>query len=337
MKTPIRVLLVEDNPALERMIQDMLSQAPGTLIVAESRAHLAGGLQRLEAGAIDLVLLDLSLPDSQGLDTFLAVYNRAPEMPIIVLTALEDETVALTSLRDGAQDYLIKTDINPRTLARAIRYAIERKRGEEARCRLAAIVDSSHDAIVGLSLEGLIVSWNAGAEVIFGYGFEDVIGRPSSVLLPSGHFDGMPAILENLKSGQFVHDFEELRVTREGREVHLAVSVSPIKNSFGKIIGASMIGRDIDDKKHQEQEREQLITDLQAALAKVNMLSGLLPICASCKKIRDDHGYWTQVEVYLMAHSQAAFTHGICPECETQYRARLTTELVKPADDRPPL
>lgn len=324
MKAPIRVLLVEDNPALERMIQDMLAQAPGTLILAESQGHLEGGLRRLESGGLDLALIDLTLPDSQGLDTFLAFYNRAPELPIIVLTALEDETIALTALRDGAQDYLIKTDINPRTLGRAIRYAIERKRGEEARCRLAAIVDSSHDAIIGLSLEGLIVSWNAGAEKIFGYAFEDVIGRPSSVLLPSGHFDGMPAILDNLKSGQFVHDFEELRVTQEGREVHLAVSVSPIKNTFGKIIGASMIARDIDDKKRQENEREQLISDLQAALAKVNMLSGLLPICASCKKIRDDHGYWTQVEVYVMAHSQAAFTHGICPECEKQYRSQLS-------------
>jgi len=207
-------MLVEDNPALGRMIGDMLAQAPGLAFSVESFGTLAEGNGRLSSGGIDLILLDLGLPDSDGLDTFLNVFNRAPDVPIVVLTALEDETTALTALREGAQDYLIKSEINPRTLIRAVRYAIERKRGEEARSRLAAIVESSHDAIIGLSLEGLIVSWNVGAEVIFGHAFEHVIGRPSHVLLPSGHFDEMPAILQLLKAGQFVKDFEALRVTR---------------------------------------------------------------------------------------------------------------------------
>lgn len=323
MNDEIHVLLVEDNTSLARMIGDMLAQAAGTIFSVESCVTLAEGLGRISGGAVDVVLLDLSLPDSQGLDTFVEIYNRAPDVPIVVLTALEDETMALTALRDGAQDYLIKSEINPRALIRAVRYAIERKRGEEARSRLAAIVESSHDAIIGLSLEGLIVSWNAGASQMFGHSFEEVIGRPSKILQPPGHFDEMPALLDQLKAGQFVRDFEGLRVTRDGREVHLAVSVSPIKNSFGKIIGASMIARDIDDRKRHEQERERLIGELQAALTQLKTISGLLPICASCKKIRDDQGYWTQVEVYVMAHSRAEFTHGICPECEKQYRAQL--------------
>jgi PAS domain S-box-containing protein len=323
MNDQIRILLVEDNPALARMITDMLAQASGTLFVVEPFGSFLDGVGRLSAGGIDLILLDLTLPDSQGIDTFVEIYNRAPDLPIVVLTALEDETIALTALRDGAQDYLIKSEINPRSLVRAIRYAVERKRGEEARSRLAAIVESSHDAIIGLSLEGLIVSWNTGAELMFGHNFEDVIGRPSRVLQPPGHFDEMPALLEQLKAGQFVKDFEALRITHDGREVHLAISVSPIKNSLGKLIGASMIARDIDDRKRHEQEREHLIGELQAALSQVKALHGLLPICASCKKIRDDRGYWTQVEVYVMAHSQAEFTHGICPECEMLYRARI--------------
>jgi PAS domain S-box-containing protein len=323
MNGPITVLLVEDNPGLGRMISDMLAQAPGSTFTVESTVSLADGLARLSTGGIELILLDLSLPDSSGLDTFLSIYNRAPDVPIVVLTALEDETIALTALREGAQDYLIKSEINARVLVRAIRYAVERKRGEEARSRLAAIVESSHDAIIGLSLEGLIVSWNAGAQVMFGHAFEDAIGRPSNILLPPGHFNEMPALMERLKIGQFVKDFESLCVTRDGREVHLAISVSPIKNSVGRIIGASMIARDIDEKKRHEEERERLITELQAALAQVQALHGLLPICASCKKIRDDRGYWTQVEVYVMAHSKAEFTHGICPECEKIYRSRI--------------
>jgi PAS domain S-box-containing protein len=320
---PIQVLLIEDDASLATMMSEMLAQAPGAVITVEAHRQLAEGLERLSAGGIDLVLLDLSLPDSAGLDTFLNLFNRAPEVPIVVLTALEDETLALTALRDGAQDYLIKNELNARGLVRAIRYAIERKRGEEARSRLAAIVESSHDAIIGLSLEGLIVSWNTGAEVMFGYPFENVIGRPSNILLPPGHYDDMPILLDRLKIGQPPKDFEGSRVTKDGREVHLAISVSPIKNSVGKIIGASMIARDIHERKRHEQERERLIGELQAALSEVKALHGLLPICASCKKIRDDQGYWTQVEVYLTENSSAEFTHGICPECEKHYREQL--------------
>lgn len=323
MNEDIHVLLVEDNASLVRMMGDMLAQSTGAVISLESSSSVGEAKARLGTGGIELILLDLSLPDSQGLDTFVEVYNHAPEVPIVVLTALEDETTALTALRDGAQDYLLKNEINSRALIRAIRYAIERKRGEEARSRLAAIVESSHDAIIGLSLEGLIVSWNSGASQMFGYSFEDVIGRPCGSLLPPGHFDEMPVLLEQLKAGQFVKDFESLRMSSDGREIHLGISVSPIKNSVGRIIGASLIARDIDDQKRHEQERERLIGELQKAVAELKTLSGLLPICASCKKIRDDHGYWTQVEVYVMAHSRAEFTHGICPECERQYRARM--------------
>jgi PAS domain S-box-containing protein len=186
-------------------------------------------------------------------------------------------------------------------------------------------VESSHDAIIGLSLEGLIVSWNTGAEAIFGHSYEEVIGRPSSILLPPGLTDDMPATLKELKAGHFVKDFETARRTKDDRTIHLAVSVSPIKNSFGRIIGASMIARDIDEQRRHAQEQERLIHELQVALAQVKTLSGLLPICACCKKIRDDQGYWTQVEVYLMARSQAEFTHGICPDCEQRYRAQIPT------------
>lgn len=323
MNEAINVLLIEDNGPLAGLMTQILSRVPGTTFTAENSLTLADGLDRLAGGGIDLVLLDLSLPDSSGIESFHALYNQFPSLPIVVLTALEDETVALTALRDGAQDYLLKNEINPRTLTRAIRYAVERKRGEEARSQLAAIVDSSHDAIIGLSLEGLIVSWNSGAETMFGHPFEEVIGRPSGLLLPPGQFDEMPIMLERLKIGQPVKDFEGIRMRSDGTEIHLAISVSPIKNTVGRIIGASMIARDINEQKRHQQEREQLIAELQEALARVKSLTGLLPICASCKKVRDDQGYWTQVEVYIANHSRAEFTHGICPDCLAQYRAGL--------------
>lgn len=79
--------------------------------------------------------------------------------------------------------------------------------------------------------------------------------------------------------------------------------------------GVIGIARDITERKVAEQERERLITELREALAKVKILSGFLPICASCKKIRNDAGYWEQIEEYITGHSEAEFSHGICPEC----------------------
>jgi len=91
--------------------------------------------------------------------------------------------------------------------------------------------------------------------------------------------------------------------------------VSPIRDGVGNIIGASAVARDITERKHAEEERERLVTELQAALSKVKLLSGFLPICSACKKIRNDQGYWEQVEIYIRDHSEAEFSHAICPDC----------------------
>jgi hypothetical protein len=93
------------------------------------------------------------------------------------------------------------------------------------------------------------------------------------------------------------------------------MTISPVKDSHATVTGASIVARDITQRKRQETERLRLIEELKSALARVKTLSGLLPICSSCKKIRNDQGYWEQVEIYIKNHSQADFTHGICPDC----------------------
>ena len=248
---------------------------------------------------------------------------QAPAVPIVVLTAVEDNALAFQALREGAQDYLVKNETTRTILVRALRFALERKRGEDARARLAAIVESSLDAIIGMSLEGLIVSWNPGAERLFGYGFEEVIGRDIAMLAPPGYADEVPGFLEVLKRGEFIKDFETLRLNKDRKPIHVAATISPIKNSLGSIIGASVIARNIEERIRAEQEREALLHQLQATLAQVKTLRGLLPICACCKKIRDDQGYWKTVDVYVREHSQAEFTHGICPDCAATYREAL--------------
>jgi signal transduction histidine kinase len=131
----LRALLIEDNPGDARLIREMLREA-GAGHAAVDLAHvdrLAGGIEHLAKVGADVVLLDLSLPDSSGLDTFLALHEAAPQVPIVVLSGLDDESLAIHAVQVGAQDYLVKGQVDGGTILRALRYAIERQRLEQAR------------------------------------------------------------------------------------------------------------------------------------------------------------------------------------------------------------
>jgi len=128
----IKVLLVEDNPGDARLKQEMLSEAGAPAFAMEQADMLSTGRERLAAGGIDAVLLDLGLPDSSGLDTFITVHAQAPDVPIVVLTGLDDAELAITVVQEGAQDYLPKNKLDSELLVRTIRYAIERKKVENA-------------------------------------------------------------------------------------------------------------------------------------------------------------------------------------------------------------
>lgn len=128
----LKVLLVEDSLADARLVKDCLSG--GGAFTVFHQQHLASALERMEPGAVDAVLLDLGLPDSQGLDTFERIHERQPETPIVLLTGLDDETVALKALERGAQDYVVKGGFDRESLPRVLRYAVERNRAE-ARAR----------------------------------------------------------------------------------------------------------------------------------------------------------------------------------------------------------
>jgi signal transduction histidine kinase/DNA-binding NarL/FixJ family response regulator len=131
-ETPVRILLIEDNPADAAIIREMLDNVSGDAFEIHHAPRLADGLKQLaDDGKTDVVLLDLSLPDSQGVDSFDRLLAVAPEVPIIVLSGLEDMGLALESVRNGAQDYLIKDEVDSDLLVRAIRYAIERKQIEQ--------------------------------------------------------------------------------------------------------------------------------------------------------------------------------------------------------------
>ena len=148
MKTEVAahsVLLIEDNPGDARLIREMLFEEEGTPFDLLSVDRLSRGLEALSKRPASLVLLDLSLPDSRGLETFSKVYAHSPKVPIIVLSGNDDETLALYAVKSGAQDYLVKGRIDRELLLRAMQYAIERKRYQEELERQA-----NYDALTGL-------------------------------------------------------------------------------------------------------------------------------------------------------------------------------------------
>lgn len=134
----IHVLLLEDNPGDERLVRERLAGARSAHFHLECVDHLAAGIDRLSHGGIDVMLVDLALPDSQGLDTFRQLHARQPSIPVVVLSGTVDEELAVQAVQDGAQDYLVKGAESSRGLWRALRYAIERKRVEEELRRLNA-------------------------------------------------------------------------------------------------------------------------------------------------------------------------------------------------------
>ncbi len=144
----------------------------------------------------------------------------------------------------------------------------DRKRAEEAQARLAAIVESSEDAIVSKTLDAIITSWNEGAKRLFGYTAEEAIGQPITLIIPPDRHDEEPAILERLRAGERVDHFETVRVAKDGRQLDISLTISPIRDGNGRIVGASKVARDITVRKRAEaalREQSRLVREVAAA------------------------------------------------------------------------
>jgi two-component system, cell cycle sensor histidine kinase and response regulator CckA len=384
--TAMHALLIEDNEDDAYLIGETLTERTVMDIHLKWVDRLESGLMHLTDGKVDVVLLDLSLPDSHGLETLDKVQRQTPDVPVIVLTHLDDEAMAIQAVRRGAQDYLVKGRPDGDGLARAIQYAIERKgsekslrdsearlraiidtaldaligmnaqgeitewnpraeiifgwhrgdvigqhladmiippryreaherglrhfidtgegpvlnrrvestglrrdgtefpvelsisplmhgktyefnaflsditerkRAEEIRVRLAAIVESSEDAIISKTLDGIVTSWNRGAEHTFGYTADEIIGKPIGILIPQERVEEQSQIIERVKQGEHVTHFETVRRRKDGKDIYIALTISPIVDEAGMIIGVSKIARDITRQKNLEAQLRQ--------------------------------------------------------------------------------
>ena len=253
----MRILLIEDNHGDARLIQEMLNEAKSVPFILEWRDRLSSGLQKLAEDGADVVLLDLGLPDSQGLETYTKAQSRFPGVPIVVLSGLHDESVAVKAVSTGAQDYLVKGQIEGKLLARSMMYAIERKRSEIAleklRHQIELILNSAGEGIFGLDLNGNHTFVNPAAEKMLGCEAGYLNGKHSHSFIHHSKIDGSPypevecPIYATYRDG-IIHYAEELFWRMDGTSFPVAMTSTPIRE-HNEIVGAVVTFRDITERK----------------------------------------------------------------------------------------
>ena len=249
-----RLLLVEDNAGDARLLREMLSE-PGSHATHLSHVmSMAEATDHLRDHTVDVILLDLGLPDAQGLDAVRRAHAAAPRVPLVVLTGLDDETLASDALKQGAEDYLIKGQIDTRSLLRAIRYSIERKAMEAAlfaeKEHAQVTLNSIGDAVVSTDIAGNITFLNLVAEIITGWSTKEAIGRPMNEVVrivdATSRNEIMDPMEQAIGQDRTVHlPSNCLLFRRDGFETPIDDSVSPIHDHDGHATGAVIVFRDV--------------------------------------------------------------------------------------------
>jgi PAS domain S-box-containing protein len=267
----LRVLVVEDSVEDTFFIVRELQR--GGFHVTFERVETQAGMQEaLETPTCDLVICDACMPGFSGMAALRLFQQRNLDIPFIMLSGVLGEESAVEMLKAGASYYLAKDHLDRlgAVVTRELDAANEqriRRRTEADTAYLASIVRSCNDAIIGKTLDGTIVTWNAGAERLYGYRAEEVIGRSVAILIPPYRPEELSEIMEQISRGERIERMETVRLRKDGTPVEVAVTISPVRDTQGRIIGGSSIARDISRRKQEETERLALIQELTAALA----------------------------------------------------------------------
>lgn len=188
------------------------------------------------------------------------------------------------------------------------------------------VLDESTDPIFNILADGTYRYVNNAFANPFKMKPEDIIGKKIwDIFSMEEAAKRMKVVNEAFSTGEAI--VFDVKVPLESGDLFFITSVKPVKDEKGNVTSVVCISKNITERKKGEGEREKLISDLQDALAKIKTLSGMIPICSNCKNIRNDEGYWTQIETYIREHSEAEFTHGICPECAARLYPNLSIKL----------
>ena len=250
------VLLIEDDPAVAGEIQNALAGPSDSSFIVEWVRGLSDGLERLSKGGIAAVLLDLFLPDSQGINTFSTLSLAAPGVPVLVLGGLGDEDIAKEAVERGAQDYLLKIRLDNYSLTRALRSVIARKAVEDAlfleKERAQVTLNSIGDGVISTDISGNITYLNQVAERMTGWSGEEASGRPfaevfqiiEGVTREPARNPMQSAVEQNQAVGLTSNC---ILIRRDGCESAIADSTAPIHSRTGQVIGAVIVFRDVSE------------------------------------------------------------------------------------------
>ena len=257
------VLLIEDNPGDARLIREMFNeQNPNN-----TELTVAGSMGTAEtlfaSNHFDLILLDVGLPDAQGLAAVKRARAGAPHIPLVVVSGLEDELLAVQALQVGAQDYLIKGQIEPRALLRTLRYAIERKVMEDAlfaeKEHAQVTLDSIGDAVICTNVLGQITFLNVVAQKLTGWTEREAVGRQAADVFRIVDADSGELQPSRLATVVFEDRITRLPsnyvlIRRDGSELAIEDSIAPIHDRAGRVAGAVKVFRDVSESRAMVQQ-----------------------------------------------------------------------------------
>jgi PAS domain S-box-containing protein len=270
----LNILLIEDNPGDARLLKELLKERSSNdstvhqfkLIRAE---NLSAGLAKLQESNIDVLLLDLSLPDSTGLDTFYRTYREASHIPIIVLSGFKDESVAVQAVREGAQDYLFKGEVNGDLLLRAIRYAIERKRivdvSQQERDLIDALMNNLPDTIYFKDRQSCFIRINkAQAEVLGIDNPDEAVGKTDFDYFPKEQAQKAFANEQKLIKTDRPLISKVEKIERADGQIRWVTSTKvPMRNKYNQITGIISVSRDITEEKRSRGQLEKTAKELE--------------------------------------------------------------------------
>jgi len=325
-----KILIIDDDLNIRITLSDILILEGYEPFTVENGA---AGLEFLKQTSVNVVLIDLGLPDMPGLDVLSTVKAEHPSTEAIILTGNTSLNSAIEATNREAFSYLLKPYGIDQILLH-IRRAMEKQQSEEAlrisRQILEDVTQGITESIFLISKDYKIRWANKTALNNIGLKMDeiasnccyDVIHHLKSPCENSPE----PCPLSELLATGISRTVQQVHVDKEGNKLITEANVYPVKNDSGEVREIVYVLKDITERVRMVEEIADKVKQLEASLSRVKQLEGIIPICMYCKKIRDDKEEWSRVEEYITEHSEANFSHGLCPECEKKMHAELDDE-----------
>ena len=298
---PLRILIADDHEKVRLGLRSLLSLRPDWDICGEA-VDGRDAVQKARELKPQVAVLDISMPRLNGLEAARQIRKEVPQTEVLIVSQHESSEVIAAAIDAGARGYVVKSDVprdfldaveavsqgkpvfssrisehqpaitpppsddslqNPGPEQPAIDHKLEFAGGVEMGALMRAVVESSDDGIVSKDLNGVITSWNAGAQRIFGYTEAEVIGQPITIIIPPELHGEERQVLQRLRAGERIEHYETVRLTKRGKRVDVSLTISPMKDSTGRIVGASKIARDITERKRADEELRKAHEELE--------------------------------------------------------------------------